>query len=247
MLSGSALNLQRAADLMSEFIFDARQKRSEVQCNGHRILKATRVKILGVAWMFAGGHLHFTVYAEKVADARAKGNTQLLSLRNVLNGCLVMSKVMYGVQVQGSAPGDERRLRMGRTVMYLSDQRKRGGPSTITTGQKTANGIPLLHEMRKELFFFFLWSNLKSRRRCRGGGFVEHLLYTTKRLGISSDVSVEKLELTLAGTSLDASNVPMVLTAAERLREVFGSEGHRQTKESSGRRLMGLCLRYRRP
>ena len=244
VLSPSALNLQRAADLMNAFMTDTGQKvnlkktysfgpngGADVLFNGDPIPKKAEVKVLGVVWKFAGGRLNLTVDADKIADAIAKANrirySQLpFSIRNLLNGSLVMSKVMYGVEVLDLQPGDERRLRtaIGFSIWQKSSkQRSPGLLFTLTTKGHVVDPAQAPHvrrllaayrcckfdpEIREDLVY--LWNNLKNRRRYRGGGFIENLLYSAKRLGISSDVSVEKLELTLAGTPLDAFSVSMV-------------------------------------
>ena len=240
----SALNLQRAADLMNAFMTDTGQKvnikktysfgpngGADVLYNGDPIPKKAEVKVLGVVWKFAGGRLNLTVDADKIADAIAKANrirySQLpFSIRNLLNGCLVMSKVMYGVEVLDLQPGDERRLRtaIGFSIWQKSSkQRSPGLLFTLTTKGHVVDPAQAPHvrrllaayrcckfdpEIREDLVY--LCNNLKNGRRYRGGGFIENLLYSAKRLGISSDVSVEKLELTLAGTPLDAFSVPVV-------------------------------------
>ena len=53
-----------------------------------------------------------------------------------------------------------------------------------------------------------LWAKLERRRRFRTGGFVENLLYSTKRLAINVDISENSFDATVGRVSVDACAAP---------------------------------------
>ena len=129
VLTGSVENLQKATDVVHESMVDtAQQVKQKTTCafgpksgadvlyDGSLLPKKAEVKVLGVKWKFENGRLDPRVDDTKIQEAVATANRIRYSnlpfvLRTMLNGNLVMSKLMYGVEVSDLTPGDERRLR----------------------------------------------------------------------------------------------------------------------------------------
>ena len=242
VLTGSVENLQKATDAVHEFMVDTAQKvnqkktyafgpkgGADVLYNGTLIPKKAEVKVLGVKFRFDNGRLDLRVEDAKVRDAIATANRIRYSnlpfvLRTMLNGSLVMSKVLYGVEVQDLTPGDERRLRtaVGFSIWQkTSKQRSPGLLFTLPTKGHVVDPAQAPHVrrlmavqrcahydegLRKQLAM--LWTKLERKRRFRTGGFVENLLYSTKRLAISVDISENSFDATIGGVTMDAYAVP---------------------------------------
>ena len=242
VLTGSVENLQKATDIVHEFMNDTAQQvnqkktyafgpkgGADVMYNGTLIPKKAEVKVLGVKWKFANGRLDLRVDDSKIQEAVATANRIRYSnlpfvLRTMLNGSLVMSKVMYGVEVLDLTPGDERRLRtaVGFSIWQkTSKQRSPGLLFTLPTKGHVVDPAQAPHVrrllavqrcahydegLRKQLAK--MWTKLERRRRFRTGGFVENLLYSTKRLAINVDISENSFDATIRGVTMDAYAVP---------------------------------------
>ena len=238
VLSECKHKLQTAANLIREFNQDTGQKvnlkktysfgpkgGADIWYEGSLIPKKTEVKVLGVVWRFDGGRLNLEVDSKKVQEGietanRIRYSMLPFAIRTILNGSLVMAKIMYGIEVQDLKPGDERRLRtaIGFSVWQkTSKQRSPGLLFTLVTKGHVIDPAQTPHVRRlmavqrcalhddglRELLGE-LWSQLEHKRRFRTGGFIENLLYSVKRLGTRAEVSESCFVLNVGGVELDA-------------------------------------------
>ena len=86
---------------------------ASIQYKEAPVPKAEAVKILGVTWRFKNGSLDLQVDTKKVQDAIALASRIRYAglpfhTRVMLNSSLVMSKVLYGIEILDLPPGERR-------------------------------------------------------------------------------------------------------------------------------------------
>ena len=129
LMSKDVVNLQRAMDVLEEFMTDTHQKVNAsktkafklcgdltISLQGEQVDIASEVKILGVKFHFADSNFLLTVPDDNVEKAvklahRIRFSGMPFHLRNLLNGMLVLPKIFYGIEVQDLSAEKERRLR----------------------------------------------------------------------------------------------------------------------------------------
>ena len=120
LLSNDRKQLQEALDVLAEFIHDTQQQANEKKTTSHYkggvLANAAEVKVLGVTFKFAQWSFLLDVPEKKVESAvtmasRIRFSGMPLHLGALLNAMLVMSKAIYGIEVQDLSTESERRPR----------------------------------------------------------------------------------------------------------------------------------------
>ena len=218
ILPGSQGRLQRALDLVDEFMRFTGQKINEKKTKsfglhggldlllaGKLLQKVDSVKVLGVVLAFRDGRVAFQVSDDKVDEAvslcnRIRYSGMPFHIRQTLVGTLVMSRVMYGVEILDLQLSQERKLRtaIGYAIWKKSSkQRSLGLLFTLVTKGHVTDPAQAPHVRRLQALWrctvndetlqariLNVWAKNSRKRRFRGGGFVENLIYSTQRLGI---------------------------------------------------------------
>ena len=219
LLSSDRTALQQAMDLIEDFMADTGQKvnlkktkafgarcEEDIQFEGKKVDHVDKVKILGTILSFVDGRAMFTVQDEKVDAAVALANRIRYTpfpfhMRCLLVGSLVMSRILYGVEILDLNTSQERRLRTAVGCCIWKKNSKDRSPGLLLT--LTAKGhvvdpaqathvrrlIALRRCVRTEPLLLpiicKLWIRQVSKRRHRRGGFVENLLLSASRLNVS--------------------------------------------------------------
>ena len=104
---------------------------TDIVYDGKEVPKTDSAKILTVIWKFKNGNHDLRLDCEKIKDAVASAHRIRYSglpfhLRSLLNGSLVMSKVLYGIEILDMPPADERKLRtaVGHSIWQKSSKQK---------------------------------------------------------------------------------------------------------------------------
>ena len=232
---------------------------------GTPVPKTDAVKILGVTWQFRNQNLDLQVNPEKVKTAIALAHRIRYAelpfhLRNALIGSLVMSKILYGIEILDLSLADERKLRtaIGFSIWQKSSkQRSLGLLLTLTCKGHVVDPTQAPHvrrltafnrslkadkEVRKRVMNIVRQAN---RRRTRTGGFVENIMYTLKRLNVTMtiDEETDNIILDMADERLNLKNTPPSTWAHNALeaaqRAVWRSIDHKRVRE--GRPAWGLA------
>ena len=80
-----------------------------------------------------------------------------------------------------------------------------------------------------------LWAKLERRRRFRTGGFVENLLYSTKRLAINVDISENSFDATVGRVPWTPTRLPLPNGRIIVVKEPDSQYGRRWTRREPGR------------
>ena len=172
-----------------------------------KVLERTAVvKILGATWRFHSGFFELTIDDKKIEEMcclahRIRCAGLAFHQRELLYASLIMSRILYGIEVTDLNSAQERKLSTAISLAIWAKADKARNPSLLFTlpvkrhvtdpGQapfvRRLNGIhratkdnpALLERVRKVL-------GAKARQRMlRRGGFVENMLYTFQRLGLT--------------------------------------------------------------
>ena len=189
---------------------------------GAPLINTSAVKILGMTWKFTDGHMELRMEDRKVQSLcelahRIRCSGLTFELRKLLLGSLVMSKFNYAIELIDITAEQERRMRtaIGYAVWKKTDKSRNPGLLfTLVCKGHVIDPGQAPHVRRLNTFHRLLkidptlgdtigelWNQKAPQRRLRRGGFVENLLYTTKRLGIHVDP--EERVMTIGTTQLN--------------------------------------------
>ena len=235
-----------------------------IQYKDAPVPKSEAVKILGVTWRFKNGSLDLQVDNKKVQEAVALANRIRYAglpfqVRVMLNSSLVMSKILYGIEILDLPPGDERKLRtaIGFSIWQKSTkQRSPGLLFTLACKGHTVDPAQAPHVRRLTAMKRCLSKDGQSRqrvrrvlegagkRRMRTGGFVENLQCSVKRLNAHLDLQEDLIVLDIDGQNLEMTTTESS-TWAHYAREaarktVWKSIDHERTRQE--RESWGLAV-----
>ena len=162
------------------------------------------VKILGVKLRFTATGIDLHTEIDKVTAGvhllqRIRGSDLTLHQRSLLSSALVMSKIFYGTEVLDFPEDQERLLRPALVSCLWGRKASIGRNSGLLLTMLVKGHVldpaqaPHVRRLcflrrclanRPELYADLceVWAGRLRRRRLRGRGFVENLLYTVKRL-----------------------------------------------------------------
>ena len=235
-----------------------------IQYKGALVPESGAVKILGIIWKFKAGNLDLQVDPEKISGAIALAHRIRYAglpfqLRNILNCSLVMSKILYAIEIVDLPLADERKLRtaVGYSIWPKSSkQRSPGLLFTLPCKGHVVDPTQAPHVRRLVALRRCLNNDedVKARvfqilgemhqRRTRSGGFVENLMYTLKRLNLEmmvadSDIIINFPGKTLSMTESEASTWEHFSRESAR-RAVWRSIDHERVRD--GRPAWGLAV-----
>ena len=237
LLHESSDGLQRAMDTLADFMSLTNQQVNEkktkvfglrdtpnIRYQGVTLGKTDTVKILGVTWCFGEGSFAVSMKEKVVENICALAHRIRCAglpfhLRVLLCGSLLMSKILYGIEVVDMTTMQERALRSSivQAIWGKSDRARNPG-LLFTIPVKGHVCDPVQAPMVRRLNAFHrivkndlevlsrirnIWSGKKRQRRFRQGGFVENLLYSVKRLGITDNASDETWVFNFGGEEHD--------------------------------------------
>ena len=238
ILNSSQEVLQEGMDVISKFVDATGQvvnlKKTKtfgpnggatIHYKGALVPEADTVKILGICWRFKSGNLDLQVDPEKVSNAIALAHRIRYAglpfrLRYLLNCSLVMSKILYAIEIVDLPTADERKLRtaIGYSIWQKSSkQRSPGLLYTLPCKGHVVDPTQAPHVRRLVSLRRCLNNDeeVKARtfeiiggsqeRRLRTGGFVENLMYSLKRLNIDMTVADTDIILEFPGKTLSMS------------------------------------------
>ena len=183
-----------------------------IRYQGTTLGETNSVKILGVTWSFADGFFVVNLKDKTVEEMcslahRIRCAGLPFHLRVRLCGSLLMPKVLYGIEVVDMTSTQERILRSSIVHAIWGKSDRARNPGLLFTipvkghvcdpaqapfvrrlnafHRMVLNSDNLLERMRH------VWCAKKRQRRFRRGGFIENLLYSIKRLGVSDDVTAD--------------------------------------------------------
>ena len=222
LLSEKSERLQKAMDVIQDFMCLTDQKVNEkktkcfalktppeITYDGKVLANTNSVKILGVTWVFKEGYFELIVSDNKIEEMctvahRIRYSGISFEHRVLLCSSLIMSKILYGIEVTDFCTQRERALRttIGYTVWAKSDKARNPGLLfTLPVKGHVCDPAQAPFVRRLNALHRFvkgdpslipriarIWERKKKQRRMRRGGFVENLLYTMKRLGLSDTV-----------------------------------------------------------
>ena len=225
--------------------------------------KTDSIKILGVIWKFKNGNLDLQLDPKKTKDAVALAHRIRYSglpfhLRTMLNASLVMSKILYGIEILDIPPADERKLRtaVGYSIWQKSSKQRspgllftlpcKGHVVDPTQGPHVRRVMALKRsvagdeQVRRRLIAILQSTH---KRRIRSGGFVENLLYTLKRIDARLLIEDGNISLEVNGLSLDLESTSLSSWAHQAReaarRMVWRSIDHERARED--RAIWGLA------
>ena len=190
----------------------------ELRYKGEVLMNASEVKVLGVTFNFVHGSFLLGVPQDKVESVVTMANRIRFSgmpfhLRVLLNGLLVMPKVLYGIEVQDLSTEAERRIRTAVSYSIWqksSKERSVGLLLTLPVKGHVLDPAQAPHVRRWVSFqrllstspevaqkLYHLYHRKKRFRRYRRGGLVENLLYSAKRISLNIHSSEDSVILSV--------------------------------------------------
>ena len=158
LLSSNRIAIQQAMDLIGDFMNDTRQtvnlKKTKAfgtrcdedfACEGRKVEYVDSVKILGTVLGFVDGRMSFSIQEGKVDAAVALANRIRFTpfpfhIRCLLVGSLVMSRILYGIEILDLSTSQERLLRTAVGCCIWNKNSKERSPGLLLTLTVMARG-----------------------------------------------------------------------------------------------------------
>ena len=241
LMSNDKKQLQKGLDVLAEFMHDTQQQVNEKKTKAFKLkgelslhykdrelANASEVKVLGVPFKFVQGSFLLEVPEIKVESAitmasRIRFSGMPFHLRALLNGMLVMSKIMYGIEVQDLSTESERRLRTAVSYSVwckTSKERSVGLLLTLPVKGHVLDPAQAPHVRRWTSFqrllstspeiaqtLYHLYHRKKRHRRYRRGGLVDNLLYSEKRISLNIHSQEDAVALSVNDVDGDSCTV----------------------------------------